>query len=57
MLALVSMSTGYRHYAKVFAPFLDDTISWDLLFVSYNPNPFPLTLWQGLTLVHFLSST
>jgi hypothetical protein len=36
--------------AKVFAPFLDNTVSWDLLYIAFNPMPFPVVLYSGTTI-------
>ena len=36
--------------AKIFAPMLDATISWDLLYVAFNPLPFPAVLYSGTTI-------
>jgi len=32
--------------AKVFAPFLDATMSWHYLYVAFNPCPFPVVLFS-----------
>jgi hypothetical protein len=36
--------------AEIFAPFLDATLSWDLLYVAFNPMPFPVVLYSGTTI-------
>jgi len=33
--------------AKIIAPFLDLTFSWDYLYCAFNPSPFPVVLYSG----------